>query len=174
MLADLTEMTKNQALDVFSCVECGRCIDVCPANRGGGLLDPKNHFILDLRQPLLDKGNVDVLSEINVEAGWECTTCQACTEVCPVGNQVEKSDEIRRLEVLVEGKVPQEYQKLFMNLQESGNTEGRTDSPLADRLPTFSPDKEYVLWLGCFARYELDPNFTKSVENYSQHIKREF
>ena len=125
MLADLTEMTKNQALDVFSCVECGRCIDVCPANRGGGLLDPKNHFILDLRQPLLDKGSVDVLSDINVEAGWECTTCQACTEVCPVGNQVEKSDEIRRLEVLVEGKVPQEYQKLFMNLQESGNTEGR-------------------------------------------------
>ena len=167
MLADLTQMTKNQTLDVFSCVECGRCIDVCPANRGGGLLDPKNHFILDLSQPLLDKGNVDVLEEINVEAGWECTTCQACTEVCPVGNHVEKSDEIRRLEVLVEGKVPQEYQKLFMNLQESGNTEGRSDSPLADRLPTYTPDKEYVLWLGCFARYELDPNFTKSVENFA-------
>ena len=171
MLADLTQMTKNQTLDVFSCVECGRCIDVCPANRGVGLLDPKNHFILDLRQPLLEKGNVDVLSEINVEAGWECTTCQACTEVCPVGNHVEKSDEIRRLEVLVEGKVPQEYQKLFMNLQESGNTEGRSDSPLAERLPTYTPDKEYVLWLGCFARYELDPNFTKSVENFANILE---
>ena len=167
MLSDLTHMTKNQTLDVFSCVECGRCIDVCPANRGGGLLDPKNHFILDLREPLLKNGNVDVLSDINVEAGWECTTCQACTEVCPVGNHVEKSDEIRRLEVLVEGKVPQEYQKLFTNLQESGNTEGRSDSPLAERLPTYTPDKEYVLWLGCFARYELDPNFTHSVENFA-------
>ena len=167
MLSDLTQMTKNQTLDVFSCVECGRCIDVCPANRGGGLLDPKNHFILDLREPLLKNGNVDVLSDINVEAGWECTTCQACTEVCPVGNHVEKSDEIRRLEVLVEGKVPQEYQKLFTNLQESGNTEGRSDSPLAERLPTYTSDKEYVLWLGCFARYELDPNFTKSVENFA-------
>ena len=69
MLSDLTQMTKNQTLDVFSCVECGRCIDVCPANRGGGLLDPKNHFILDLREPLLKNGNVDVLSDINVEAG---------------------------------------------------------------------------------------------------------
>ena len=167
MLSDLTQMTKNQTLDVFSCVECGRCIDVCPANRGGGLLDPKNHFILDLREPLLKNGNVDVLSDINVEAGWECTTCQACTEVCPVGNHVEKSDEIRRLEVLVEGKVPQEYQKLFTNLQESGNTEGRSDSPLAERLPTYTPDKEYVLWLGCFARYELDPNFTQSVESFA-------
>jgi|TARA_Y100000310_G_scaffold17176_1_gene17027 Fe-S oxidoreductase len=171
MLADLTRLTKNQVLDVFSCVECGRCIDVCPANRGGGILDPKNHFILDLRQPLLDSGDVDVLGGINVEAGWECTTCQACTEVCPVGNHVEKSDEIRRLEVLVEGKVPQEYQKLFMNLQESGNTEGHTDSPLADRLPTYTPDKEYVLWLGCFARYELDPNFTKSVENFTKILE---
>ena len=167
MLSDLTQMTKNQPLDVFSCVECGRCIDVCPANRGGGLLDTKNLFILDLREPLLKNGNVDVLSDINVEAGWECTTCQACTEVCPVGNHVEKSDEIRRLEVLVEGKVPQEYQKLFTNLQESGNTEGRSDSPLAERLPTYTPDKEYVLWLGCFARYELDPNFTQSVENFA-------
>ena len=167
MLSDLTQMTKNQTLDVFSCVECGRCIDVCPANRGGGLHDPKNHFILDLREPLLKNGNVDVLSDINVEAGWECTTCQACTEVCPVGNHVEKSDEIRRLEVLVEGKVPQEYQKLFTNLQESGNTEGRSDRPLAERLPTYTPDKEYVLWLGCFARYELDPNFTQSVENFA-------
>ena len=167
MLSDLTQMTKNQTLDVFSCVECGRCIDVCPANRGGGLLDPKNHFILDLREPLLKNGNVDVLSDINVEAAWECTTCQACKEVCRVGNHVEKSDEIRRLEVLVEGKVPQEYQKLFTNLQESGNTEGRSDSPLAERLPTYTPDKEYVLWLGCFARYELDPNFTQSVENFA-------
>ena len=168
MLAGLTKMTQNQALDIFSCVECGRCVDVCPANRGGGILDPKHHFILDLRQPLLDKKDVDVLSQINVEAGWECTTCQACTEVCPVGNHVEKSDEIRRLEVLVEGKVPQEYQKLFTNLQETGNTEGATNSPLAERLPKFSPDKEYVLWLGCFARYELDPEFTKSVENFTK------
>jgi len=170
-LVDLTRMTKNQVLDVFSCVECGRCIDVCPANRGGGILDPKNHFILDLRQPLLDQGNVDVLGTINVEAGWECTTCQACTEVCPVGNYVEKSDEIRRLEVLVEGKVPQEYQKLFMNLQESGNTEGHASSPLADRLPSYTPDMEYVLWLGCFARYGLDPNFTKSVENFTKILE---
>ena len=168
MLAGLTKMTQNQALDIFSCVECGRCVDVCPANRGGGILDPKHHFILDLRQPLLDTKDVDVLSQINVEAGWECTTCQACTEVCPVGNHVEKSDEIRRLEVLVEGKVPQEYQKLFTNLQETGNTEGATTSPLADRLPKFSSDKEYVLWLGCFARYELDPEFTKSVENFTK------
>jgi len=166
MLNDLTKLTKNQALDIFSCVECGRCTDVCPANRGGGILDPKYHFIMDLRDPLLEGKDVDVLDKINVEAGWECTTCQACTEVCPVGNHVEKSDEIRRLEVLVEGRVPQEYQKLFTNLQETGNTEGASSSPFADSFPVFTADKEYVLWLGCFARHGLDPNFNKSVENF--------
>ena len=168
MLNDLTKLTKNQALDIFSCVECGRCTDVCPANRGGGILDPKFHFIMDLRSPLLEGKDVAILDQINVEAGWECTTCQACTEVCPVGNQVEKSDEIRRLEVLVEGKVPQEYQKLFTNLQETGNTEGASSSPFADSFPVFTPDKEYVLWLGCFARHGLDPDFNKSVENFTK------
>lgn len=168
MLSNLTRMTQNQALDIFSCVECGRCMDVCPAHRGGGILSPKDHFILDLRQPLLETDDVDVLSQINVDAGWECTTCQACSEVCPVGNQVEKSDEIRRLQVLVEGNVPQEYQKLFTNLQNTGNTEGATSSSLVDRLPKFTLDMEYVFWLGCFARYELDPNFTKSVENFAK------
>jgi Fe-S oxidoreductase len=166
MLTDLTKLTQNQALDIFSCVECGRCTDVCPANRGGGILDPKHHFILDIREPILENKDVAVLDQINVEAGWECTTCQACTEVCPVGNHVEKSDEIRRLEVLVEGRVPQEYQKLFTNLQETGNTEGASSSELADSLPNFTPDKEYVLWLGCFARHGLDPDFNRSVKNF--------
>ena len=171
MLASLSEMTMNQVLEVFSCVECGRCTEVCPANRGGGILDPKNHFILDLRQPLLENGSVDVLAQLNEAAGWECTTCQACTEVCPVGNHVEKSDEIRRLEVLVEGKVPQEYQKLFTNLQESGNTEGASASALAESLPVYSPDKEYVLWLGCFARYGLDPDFENSVRSFTKILE---
>ena len=58
LLSSMDRLSKKQTLDIFSCVECGRCTEACPANRGGGLLDPKNHFILDLRQPLLDKGNV--------------------------------------------------------------------------------------------------------------------
>lgn len=168
MLSGLTNMSKNQALDIFSCVECGRCTDVCPANRGGGLLDPKHHFILDLKEPMLQSSDVDVLGKINVEAGWECTTCQACTDICPVGNHVEKSDEIRRHQVLVEGQVPQEYQKVFRNLQESGNTEGAFQSPLAESLPQYTHDKEYVLWLGCFARYGMDPDFEKSVKSFTK------
>ena len=172
LLSGLGKLSKNQALDIFSCVECGRCTEVCPAHRGGGTLDPKNHFILNLKDPMVDTSDVDVLSDINVEAGWECTSCQACTEACPVGNEVEKSDEIRTLQVLVEGNVPQEYQKLFMNLQNTGNTEGATSSPLTDELPVYNGDHEYLLWLGCFAKYGLDPKYTKSVKNLTKVLEK--
>ena len=168
LLLDLSRLSKDQALDIFTCVECGRCTDVCPANRGGGILDPKYHFILDLKQPMLESGNANVVDKINVEAGWECTTCQACTEVCPVGNHVEKADEIRSFQVLAEGDVPQEYQKLLRNLQETGNTEGASSSELLKQLPAYTSDKELVLWLGCFAKHAMDPNFIGSVKNFTK------
>ena len=168
LLLDLSRLSKDQALDIFTCVECGRCTDVCPANRGGGILDPKYHFILDLKQPMLESGDANVVDKINVEAGWECTTCQACTEVCPVGNHVEKADEIRSFQVLAEGDVPQEYQKLLRNLQETGNTEGASSSELLKQLPAYTSDKEVVLWLGCFAKHAMDPNFIGSVKNFTK------
>jgi len=164
LLRSLDKLSKNQTLDIFSCVECGRCTEVCPAHRGGGTLDPKNHFILNLKDSLLSN-KLDVVNNINIEAGWECTTCQACSQVCPVGNEVEKSDAIRNVQVLVEGKVPQEYQKLFSNLQNTGNTEGAMTSELSEQLPEFDGSQEYVLWLGCFAKYKMDPKFTDSVMN---------
>ena len=163
LLSNLGKLSKKQTLDIFSCVECGRCTEVCPANRGGGVLDPKHNFILDLKDPIMESNGVDVIDNINVEAGWECTSCQACTEACPVGNEVEKADEIRNLQVLVEGNVPQEYQKLFMNLQTTGNTEGATSSALSEKLPIYDGNQEFVLWLGCFSKYALDPKYGDSV-----------
>ena len=171
LLGSLDKLSKNQILDVFSCVECGRCTEVCPAHRGGGTLDPKNHFILNLKDSLLNN-QFDAVNNIDVNAGWECTTCQACSEVCPVGNEVEKSDEIRNLQVLVEGNVPQEYQKLFTNLQNTGNTEGAMSSELTEQLPEFDGSQEYVLWLGCFAKYKMDPKFTSSVMNLVKILEK--
>ena len=172
LLAGMGKLSKKQTLDIFSCVECGRCTEVCPANRGGGVLDPKHNFILDLKDPIMDSNDVDVINNINVEAGWECTSCQACTEACPVGNEVEKADEIRNMQVLVEGNVPQEYQKLFMNLQTTGNTEGATSSTLSEKLPIYSGEQEFVLWLGCFSKYALDPKYADSVMNLAKILDK--
>ena len=172
LLDSMDRLSKKQTLDIFSCVECGRCTEVCPANRGGGILDPKHDFILDLKDPIMKTHDVNVLGNINVEAGWECTSCQACTEACPVGNEVEKSDEIRNIQVLVEGKVPQEYQKLFMNLQTVGNTEGATTSILSEKLPIYDGSQEFVLWLGCFSKYALDPKYGDSVINLTKILDK--
>ena len=172
LLSSMDRLSKKQTLDIFSCVECGRCTEVCPANRGGGVLDPKHNFILDLKDPIMETNDVNVIGNINVEAGWECTSCQACTEACPVGNEVEKSDEIRNLQVLVEGNVPQEYQKLFMNLQTTGNTEGASSSKLATKLPKFDGSQEFVLWLGCFAKYDLDPKYGDSVMSLTKILDK--
>ena len=172
LLDSMDRLSKKQTLDIFSCVECGRCTEVCPANRGGGILDPKHDFILDLKDPIMKTHDVNVLGSINVEAGWECTSCQACTEACPVGNEVEKSDEIRNIQVLVEGKVPQEYQKLFMNLQTVGNTEGATTSTLSEKLPIYDGSQEFVLWLGCFSKYALDPKYGDSVINLTKILDK--
>ena len=172
LLSNMDRLSKKQTLDIFSCVECGRCTEVCPANRGGGVLDPKHNFILDLKEPIMKNNDVNVINDINVEAGWECTSCQACTEACPVGNEVEKSDEIRNLQVLVEGNVPQEYQKLFMNLQTTGNTEGASSSNLSEKFPKYDGSQEFVLWLGCFAKYELDPKYGDSVINLTKILDK--
>ena len=67
LLSSMDRLSKKQTLDIFSCVECGRCTEVCPANRGGGVLDPKHNFILDLKEPLMESGDVNVIGNIDVE-----------------------------------------------------------------------------------------------------------
>ncbi|GIT10264.1 MAG: hypothetical protein CM1200mP31_4330 [Candidatus Neomarinimicrobiota bacterium] len=51
LLLDLSRLSKNQALDIFTCVECGRCTDVCPANRGGGGSRSKVSFYFRFKEP---------------------------------------------------------------------------------------------------------------------------
>ena len=50
LLGSLDKLSKNQTLDIFSCVECGRCTEVCPAHRGGGTLDPKKPFYFEFKR----------------------------------------------------------------------------------------------------------------------------
>ena len=82
---DLTQLVSLQA---YSCVECGRCTEHCPAANTGKLLDPKavvlgvraylNEYGPTSEEPLLGKYNAQ-------EAAFQCTTCGACEFQCPVG-----------------------------------------------------------------------------------------
>ena len=157
------DVTWVDALQAFSCVECGRCTEHCPAYNTGKTLNPKE-IVLGLRGYLKEHGpgaEAPLLGpHISEEAAFQCTTCGACEFQCPVG--------IQHLPVIVglrrgavnTGKWEDEYGgKLFLNLERNGNALG---FPAAERqrfiekgeLPYFDGSQEYCLWLGCMGAYD--------------------
>jgi len=144
------------ALQAFSCVECGRCTEQCPAFNTGKQLNPKE-IILGLRDDL--RAGVAEL-RIQEKAIFQCTTCGGCEEVCPVG--------IQHLPVIIgmrRGKVntgnwEDEYgTKLFLTMERSGNALGfsageRQKFIEKNELPIYDGSQEYCLWLGCMGSYD--------------------
>ncbi len=144
------------ALQAFSCVECGRCTEQCPAYSTGKELNPKE-IILGLRNDLRDG-----VTELRIpeQSIFQCTTCGGCEEVCPVG--------IQHLPVIVgmrRGKVntgnwEDSYgTKMFLGLERSGNSLGFAASDRQkfiekNALPIFDGTQEYCLWLGCMGSYD--------------------
>jgi Fe-S oxidoreductase len=157
------DLTRLVSLQAYSCVECGRCTEHCPAASTGKLLNPKT-VILGLRgylnecgprseEPLLGKYNSE-------EAVFECTTCGACEFQCPVGiEHVPILVGLRRGAVNT-GAWENEYgSRLFLNLERGSNALGL---PASERdkfiekagLPLYDGSQEYCLWLGCMGSYD--------------------
>jgi Fe-S oxidoreductase len=155
----LTDFSAHTALGAFTCVECGRCMEHCPANQTGKLLDPKK-LMLDLRAGFLGDLQQPVVNNvIPEEVIWQCTTCGACTYQCPVGiDQVVPIIEMRRGQVSA-AEFPKTMRPLFDNLEKTGNpwkySPSAADEFLdANGFPDF--DKHDVLfWLGCMGRYDF-------------------
>lgn len=157
------DVTKIDALQAYSCVECGRCTQHCPAYNTGKVLNPKE-IILGLRHYLNDEGpgNEEPLlgKHISMEAAFQCTSCGSCEYQCPVG--------IQHLPVIVglrrgavnTGKWEDEYgTKLFLTLERNGNSLGfssteRTRFIEKNQLPEYDGTQEYCLWLGCMGSYD--------------------
>jgi len=158
------DITNLVALQAFSCVECGRCTEHCPANNTGKLLDPKQ-VILGIRDYLRDHGaNAEepIVGDAYVPEKmlWQCTSCGACEYQCPVG--------IEHLPIIVglrrglvnTGQWEDDHGgKLFRNLERHGNSLGM---PASERdkflkkndLPVFNGSQEYCLWLGCMGSFD--------------------
>ena len=157
------DLTRIVALQAFSCVECGRCTEHCPASKTGKILDPKkialgvrgylNQFGPASDQPLLG-------AHISQEAAFQCTTCGSCEFQCPVGiEHVPIIVGLRRGAVNT-GKWEDDYgTKLFLALERNGNALGfssaeRDKFVQKQRLPIFDGTQEYCLWLGCMGAYD--------------------
>ena len=167
-------------LDSLTCTECGRCQDLCPAHNTGKPLNPRR-IVHDIKVNLLENGAAltrgirGSLALIGAEAGgrgakegtvseeaiWSCTTCGACTSVCPVLiEQMPKIVSLRRHLVQEKARFPEELLNLFENMEQRSNPWGIAPSErtkwstlLGDR--TFKPgETEYLFFVGCAGAFD--------------------
>ena len=152
------DVTRIDALQAYTCVECGRCTEHCPAYNTGKVLNPKE-IILGLRSYLNEfgpKAEAPLLGKfISEEAAFQCTTCGSCEFQCPVGIQHLPIIVGLRRGAVNTGKWEDEYgAKLFLNLERNGNALGfasgeRQKFIEKNELPFYDGTQEYCLWLGC-------------------------
>lgn len=130
---DVTDLTWKSIMDAYTCTECGRCSDVCPANQTGKLLSPRK-VMMDVRDRAEELGafkrkegkeNIDskklVGDYILEEEVWACNTCNACTEACPVNNDpLQVIMDVRRFLVMEQSKIPNELALTFTNMENNG------------------------------------------------------
>lgn len=130
---DVQDLNWVQLMNAYTCTECGRCTSVCPANQTGKLLSPRK-IMMDTRDRLDEVGkNTDkhgkgyddgksLLDDyITREEIWACTTCNACTEACPVNiDPLSIIVDLRRYAVMEESKVTGSLNAMFSNVENNG------------------------------------------------------
>jgi Fe-S oxidoreductase len=157
------DVTRIASLQAYTCVECGRCTEHCPANNTGKILDPKE-IVLGARRYLNEsgpRGEPALLGKhLSMEAVFQCTTCGACEYQCPVGVQhLPIIIGLRRGAVNTGQWEDDHGTRLFLNLERHGNALGfahgeREQFIRKHGLPIFDGGQEYCLWLGCMGSYD--------------------
>ena len=168
-LETVRDLGSKAVLDALTCVECGRCQVNCPAWGAGKELNPKT-IVLQTQDALLAGERDKKLGEVYTEKVlWQCTTCGACENQCPVG--------IEHLPILIgsrrglvsNGDAPEYLGAMYNNLERRSNIWGlgydqRTKFVQTAGLETFDATKHDVLvWLGCAGSFDAD--FQKSLRS---------
>ena len=175
------DFTWKQLLDGFACAVCGRCTDVCPANLTGKMLSPM-HIVENLKDHMVAIGHQGARNPEHIEptpligqaipeqAIWDCVSCGACMEECPVVvEHIPTIMDMRRFLVLEESKIPETGMNALLSMEQRGHpwrgTQfSRTDWAEGLDVPTIAenPGAEVLFWVGC----------TGALEQRSQGIAR--
>ena len=171
-----TDLTRKQVLDLYSCTECGRCQEVCPAWATGKPLSPKL-LIMDLRDHVLgetpqilsaEAGTVElqplVPNAVIDQVVWDCTTCGACVRECPVDiEHIDTIMDLRRNLVMAESRFPSEAGAMLRGVE--GPNQNPWGQPASARtewtagldvrvLEPGDPPPEYLYWVGCAGAFD--------------------
>lgn len=131
---DVQDLNWVQLMNAYTCTECGRCTSECPANQTGKLLSPRK-IMMDTRDRLEEVGKVldankgewkddgkKLLDDyISREELWACTTCNACTQACPIGiDPLSIIVDMRRYLVMEESAAPNDLNVMMGNVENNG------------------------------------------------------
>src|SRR3989440_1030853 len=157
------DMTWKQMLDTMSCTECGRCQDVCPAYSTGKPLSPKL-LIMNLRDHLLSQSEAPIVPNAVIDdMVWDCVTCGACVQECPVNiEHIDHIVDLRRNLVMVESRFPDEAGTMLRDIDRTSNPWGK---PQSDRtqwaeglgvrvLQPGEPAPDVLFWVGCAPAFD--------------------
>jgi Fe-S oxidoreductase len=156
--AKMKDLGWEQIMDSYACIMCFRCQEVCPAYNTGKLLSPAA-LEINKRYHFNNGGTTDVaMTElISEEAVWACTSCGACVDICPVGNEPMRDIlDIRRNLSMMESVFPKQLESAFKGMERNMNPWNISQ---ADRMkwaagmsvPTIeqNPEPEILWWVGC-------------------------
>jgi Fe-S oxidoreductase len=157
------DLTWKQILDGYSCTECGRCQDACPAFATGKILSPKL-VIMGIRDQVFARSDEPIAGNgVPVESIWDCVTCGACVEACPVSiEHIDHIVDLRRHLVMVESSFPAEAEPMLRDVERSSNPWGKPQTERAAWaeglgvrvLEPGDPAPEYLYWVGCAASFD--------------------
>lgn len=156
--AKMKDLGWEQIMDSYACIMCFRCQEVCPAYNTGKLLSPAA-LEINKRYHFNGGGTTDVaMTElISEEAVWACTSCGACVDICPVGNEPMRDIlDIRRNLSMMESAFPKQLETAFKGMERNMNPWNISQ---ADRMkwadgmsvPTIeqNAEPEILWWVGC-------------------------
>ncbi|MCL5029730.1 MAG: heterodisulfide reductase-related iron-sulfur binding cluster [Bacteroidetes bacterium] len=194
--ADIEQLSWKQILDGYSCTECGRCTAACPAATVGKSLSPRK-IIRDIRKrakekaPLLavGKNNGEVFEKTLVHDYitdtelWECTTCMACVQECPVMiEHIDSIVDLRRNLVLTESQFPSNLNNVFKSLETNYtpwafNQADRDNWAEGMNIKTMAEDPkcDILFWVGCAGSFdERYKKVTKAFASLMQKANIDF
>ncbi len=169
-VAKLQDFTWKDILDTYSCTSCGRCNEYCPTATTGKALRPMKliedlkHYALEYGPSFIKDPNfVPPVKLVSDESGiteqtlWDCTSCRACVEACPVGiEHIDKIVDMRRNLVMMEGSMPAELQTTMRNWENQSNPWGMPQDSrdawaqdLGVKRLVDHPTAEYLFYVGC-------------------------